>query len=213
MKFFKVIILIILTVFYFSCGDKSVEKSDLLMSAKKMLDSAQALNSKELKLEAVELYNEFINKYPDSSKVIDAFYEIARIYTDLNEYKEVIKVYENIAKKYPNTKDERNALFMIAFTYDSSLRDTLNAIAAYKRFLEKYPKDTEGDRLSESADLMLKSLEGKFNLDELLKEKDTKVTGGSEDSTKKGNSKDTTGNNKGDKKDAKDKKKNPPPSN
>lgn len=206
MKYFKVIILFLIIAVYFGCVKQSDQQSeDLLLSAKKMLDSAQALNSKELKLEAIELYNDFIKKYPDSSKVMDAYYEIARIYSDINEYKEVIKVYENIAARYPNTKDERNALFMIAFTYDSNLKDTAKAIEAYKKFLEKYPTDTEGDRLSESASIMLKSLEGKFDFDEMLKEKETKDTGASKDSIKNSTDK---------KKDeTKDKKKSPPPVN
>ncbi len=215
MRYFKVIILLLIAILYFSCGEKSGQESeDLLMSAKKMLDSAQAVNSKELKLEAIELYNDFIKKYPDSTKVMDAYYEIARIYSDINEYKEVIKVYENIANRYPNTKDERNALFMIAFTYDSNLRDTLNAIAAYKKFIEKYPTDTEGDRLSESASLMLKSLEGKFNFDELIKEKETQKSAGNEGNKEKDKTKDTTNKQKDKvKENTKDKKKSPPPVN
>jgi len=212
MRYLKLIILFLPVMFYLSCGDKSgQEPEDLLMSAKKMLDSAQVLNSNELKLEAVELYNNFIKKYPDSAKVIDAYYEIARIYSDINDYKEVIKVYEKIADKYPNTKHERNALFMIGFTYDSNLRDTVNAITAYKKFLEKYPTDTEGDRLSESASLMLKSLEGKINIEEYLKESETQKTAGSSEEKNKDKSKDTTDKKKN--KDDKEKKKTPPPVN
>lgn len=214
MRYLTIIFNLVLIQFlFFSCGDKtSQEGEDLLLKAQKMLDSAQGLNSKELKLEAIELYNDFISKYPDSTKVVEAYYEIARIYSDINDYREMIKVYENIASKYPNSKHERNALFMIGFTYDSNLRDTVNAIASYKKFLEKYPTDTEGDRLSESASLMLKSLEGKFNLDEFLKEKETQSTAG--DKTEDNKLKDST-NKKTDKPKEKkdDKKKNSPPVN
>lgn len=54
---------------------------------------------------------------------------------------EGIKTYKEMAEKFPGTKDGKQAMFMVAFMYDETLKDKDNAIASYKAFLEKYPTD------------------------------------------------------------------------
>ena len=58
---------------------------------------------------------------------------------------------------------------MVAFIYDETLKDKENAMASYRLFLEKYPKDAdENDKMSESARRMLEVLETGKSIEELI---------------------------------------------
>jgi hypothetical protein len=60
-------------------------------------------------------------------------------------------------------------MFMVAFIYDETLKDKENAKTYYKKFIEKYPADTDpNDKMTESAKRMLEVLESGKSIEELI---------------------------------------------
>lgn len=168
---FKLFLIITLIISLASCSKKSKTEDDYLTTAKTLYDSAVVKKDNALFTESINTYNEFIKDYPNSDKVIFAYQQIAKIYDEnLNNYPEAIKSYNEIIKKYPNTKDEKQSMFLVAFIYDEKMKDKQNAIDAYKKFLEKYPQDLgPNEKLSESARVMLQTLESGSSIEDIIK--------------------------------------------
>ena len=77
---------------------------------------------------------------------------------------------------------------MVAFTYDEYMKDKDKAKDAYKKFLEKFPNDTDpNDKMSESARTMLQVLESGKTIEDMIKE-----NSGNTDKTPKTTTIDTT---------------------
>ena len=54
---------------------------------------------------------------------IFAYNQIAGIYFDgLKDYQKTVDTYRELAEKYPNTKEAKQSLFMVAFTYDATAK-------------------------------------------------------------------------------------------
>lgn len=162
-----------------SCGDKTggLSEEDLLKQAKQMSDSSSLLNDDNLRKEAISLYSDFLKNYPNSPKVADVYNQIAGLYYGLKDYQKAIDTYTELYDKYPDSKEGKNALFMVAFTYDETLKDKDKAIAAYKKFLEKFPQDAEGEKLSESARVMIDKLVSGDDIIKLIEENEKKEAG------------------------------------
>lgn len=153
-----------------SCSQNTKTEEEYLNTAKSLLDSGTAKKDDNLKKESLSLYKEFLTKYPSSTKGIFVYNQIAGINFDLKNFDESIKTYQELAAKYPDTKDAKNSLFMVAFIYDETMKDKDKAITAYEEFLKKYPKDTEeGEKLSESATYMLQNLKSGNNMEDIIK--------------------------------------------
>ncbi len=163
-------IVLLLGLILASCSQNTKTEEEYLNTAKSLLDSGTAIKDDNLKKEALNLYKEFLTKYPNSAKGIFAYNQIAGIYFDLKNYDESINTYKELAAKYPDTKDAKNSLFMVAFIYDETMKNKEKAIEAYEEFLKKYPKDTEeGEKLSESATYMLQNLKSGNNMEDIIK--------------------------------------------
>ncbi|MBN1632928.1 MAG: tetratricopeptide repeat protein [Ignavibacteria bacterium] len=160
-----------------SCGDKTsgLSEEELFNQAKQMSDSSSLLNDDNLRKEAISLYSEFLNNFPNSTKVTEVYNQIAGLYFGLKDYQKAIETYTELYDKYPDTREGKNALFMVAFTYDETLKDKDKAIAAYKKFLEKYPQDAEGEKLSESARVMIDKLESGDDIIKMIEESEKKA--------------------------------------
>jgi tetratricopeptide (TPR) repeat protein len=174
---YPLFVITLLSVLVFSCGDKTsgLNEEDLFKQAKQISDSSTQLNDDNLRKEAISMFSDFLKNYPNSSKVTEAYNQIAGLYYGLKDYVKAIETYSELAEKHPDSKDGKNALFMVAFTYDETLKDKDKAIAAYKKFLEKYPQDAEGEKLSESAKVMIEKLESGDDIIKLIEENEKKA--------------------------------------
>jgi tetratricopeptide (TPR) repeat protein len=149
-----------------SCGESKKTEQEYLDAAKAQYDNQQYD-------QAIESYRALITNYPQSDKAIHAYNQIAGIYfQDLKNYEKAVETYREIAANYPDTKDAKQSLFMVAFIYDETVQDKQKAMDAYRAFLEKYPEDTDpGDKMSESAMMMLQFLESGKSPEELIQER------------------------------------------
>ncbi len=124
----------------------------------KLLEKADAEYQKKNLKTAIELYNRFVQTYPQNPKSSEALFKLAQIYlNDLRMPKEAVKFFEQICENYPETKEAMNALFMLGFIYANELHDYEKAKRYYQKFLEKYP----------SSEL---AISAKFELENLGKE-------------------------------------------
>ena len=64
------------------------------------------------------------------------FRSIARA---LHKGREAVLYYDKICTDYPNYKKTPTSLFLKAFTYENTLKDTANAKVGYQEFIKKYP--------------------------------------------------------------------------
>jgi len=161
-----------------SCGKNETSglgEEELFNKAKQLSDSSTQANNDEVRKEAIKLFSDFIKNFPNSTKITEAYNQIAGLYFGLKDYQKAIETYSELAEKHSATKEGKNALFMVAFTYDETLKDKDKAINAYKKFLEKYPKDEEGEKLSESARVMIEKLESGEDIIKLIEENEKKA--------------------------------------
>lgn len=191
----KLLLSVVLIFSLASCSKKAKTEDELLTSAKTMYDSAVVKKDNALFNESINTYKEFIKEYPNSEKVVSAYLQIAKIYDEnLSNYPDAIKSYNEVVEKFPTTKDAKQSMFLVAFIYDEKMKDKDNAINAYKKFLEKYPTDTDpNEKLSESAKVMLQTLESGNSIDDIIKKieanenKDTKKEDPKKEEPKKDN--------------------------
>ena len=76
-------------------------------------------------------------------------------------FNDAITYYDQIIKNFPNGSDDSRALFMKAFTVAEDLKNEPLAIQLFTEFLAKFPTND----LSESAQFMLDTLQGKTTFD------------------------------------------------
>ncbi len=190
---FKLFLSIVLIFSLASCSKKTKTEDDYLSTAKTLYDSAVVKKDNALFTESINTYKDFLRDYPNSEKAVFAYLQVAKIYDEnLSNYPEAIKFYTEIIDKYPATKDAKQSMFLVAFIYDEKMKDKDNAIKSYKKFLEKYPQDTDpNEKLSESAKIMLQTLESGSSIEDIIKKieanenKDTKKDDTKKDDTKK----------------------------
>lgn len=190
---FKLFLSIVLIFSLASCSKKTKTEDDYLSTAKTLYDSAVVKKDNALFTESINTYKDFLRDYPNSEKAVFAYLQVAKIYDEnLSNYPEAIKFYTEIIDKYPATKDAKQSMFLVAFIYDEKMKDKDNAIKSYKKFLEKYPQDTDpNEKLSESAKIMLQTLESGSSIEDIIKKieanenKDTKKDDTKKDDPKK----------------------------
>ncbi len=68
-----------------------------------MVGEAQAVESNNDFVKAIELYDQFTKKYSDHFLTPVAFMSLARCYQLVNRADEALKIYERVISRYPNT--------------------------------------------------------------------------------------------------------------
>lgn len=163
----------LLTLLFAAFLFSSCSKTSNVKPEQAYLDEAKKLYDEKKFDESIAAYRELIKNYPSSEKnAIYAYNQIAGIYFDgLKDYQKTVDTYKELSEKYPNSKEAKQSLFMVAFTYDEFMKDKEKAKDAYKKFLEKYPQDADpNDKMSESARTMLQVLESGKTIEDMIKE-------------------------------------------
>lgn len=134
----KILSLFILLIL-FGCGSKK--------SAEELLTEANT-NLKNNKVpEAVLLFEEIINEYPESDKVPEVLSQLASIYqnkmlknlSDTESLEKAVSFFRRIFDDYPESSYAPTGLFMSGFVLANELNYYDRATETYKLFLEKYP--------------------------------------------------------------------------
>ena len=134
-KIFSILILFILI----SCGEK--KSVDELMT-----EATTNLNENKVP-EAVLLFEEILEEYPESDKAPEVLSQLASIYqnkmlkslSDTESLEKSVSLFRKIYDDYSESSYAPTGLFMSGFVLANELNYYDKATETYKLFLEKYP--------------------------------------------------------------------------
>ncbi|OGG04447.1 MAG: tol-pal system protein YbgF [Candidatus Glassbacteria bacterium RIFCSPLOWO2_12_FULL_58_11] len=87
---------------------------------------------------AIEGFTDFLQRYPDSPSVAEAYFYSGGSYQALKKYEEAIKSYSVIAAKYPDSRLHPDALFRIGECL-IKLGDKSRGETYYQAVIQKFP--------------------------------------------------------------------------
>ena len=90
----------------------------------------------------ISVLNELVNRYPNSSYVADAYYEIARSYVSLNDLPNAIRNYKIVKERFPRSSYAPKAMLQLGLVYYNN-GDYENSKAFYKRVVAEFPGTQE----------------------------------------------------------------------
>lgn len=138
MKYTLVFIIIIGSLYWFSCSSGSEKMSAEISKLESGMKSIPKDDSVEVS-ELLSAYQNFSSKYPDDSLSPEYLYRAAALAAGFNRGTQAIDLYESIIHAYPAYKKIPECYFMEAFTYENTLGNIGKANELYHQFLDKYP--------------------------------------------------------------------------
>jgi len=98
-------------------------------------------------LEATQLFQDFLQKYPAGEYADNAQYWLAEAHYSMSDFRSALAEFNSVLENYPNSKKQAHALLKIGFCH-YELRDRKRAKAILESVLERFP-DTATARLAE----------------------------------------------------------------
>jgi TolA-binding protein len=90
--------------------------------------------------DALALFQELIDTYPDSTRTPEAYYAMGTIYQNSKkEFHLAIQSFRSLVNKYPVHATASSACFLIGFIYNNDLKNIDSARIAYEDFIKRYP--------------------------------------------------------------------------
>ena len=117
--------------------------------------------------EAIDLINAYSGKNDDSPFVYDFRTKAAKIHRESGQYSEAIKEYEDLIKKFPNKKQNAEAIYWIGRSY-ISMSEPIEAQKAFDRLIEKFPQSEYAPMSMLSLGMMFKELNDPVLSDSVL---------------------------------------------
>lgn len=90
-------------------------------------------------------YTAITERYPQSTGVAEATYQIGRSFHQDGHYEDSIPFFQKVIEKHPETSSAREALSFLGSAY-TRLKRTDEAVASYRRFIERYPDAQNPER-------------------------------------------------------------------
>ena len=90
-------------------------------------------------------YQTIIDRYPQSTTVPNAMYQLGRGFYLETKYDDALKAFQKVADSHPDSESARDALSFIGSTYLRMKRYD-DAVAAYKRFIARFPSAPNPER-------------------------------------------------------------------
>ena len=103
---------------------------------------------------AIEIFTEFLKKYPHNDLADNALYWTGECYYAVTDFEKAIKAFKEVVEKYPRGMKVPDALLKTAYSY-LSLKDTDRAHQYLKLVVEKHPFS----EASEKAQVKLKTFQ------------------------------------------------------
>ncbi len=115
----------------------TLQKLDSL--AARLAEASDANRDQELAETFVAEATRFYERHPEDSLAVEHFFRAGEVYRGLKEYGKAIELFGRLWRENPRHPKAPVALFLQAFTFDTSLQDSTLARHYYRNFLEKYP--------------------------------------------------------------------------
>jgi soluble lytic murein transglycosylase-like protein/TolA-binding protein len=90
-------------------------------------------------------YRAVVDRFPQSTTVPNATFQIARTLYSEGKYEDAIKLFQKVFDSYPQSSSARDALGFIGSSYNRMKR-TDDAVAAYKLFIDRFPDAPNPER-------------------------------------------------------------------
>lgn len=137
--------LLLIAVFFSSCGNSKKKLSDQITKIEKSVYAADPKNFKESGDSLFTLYNQFIEKYPEDTMCPRYTFNAASIAMNLEKSKEALDLFDKFIAKYPQNPRAAVCMFFKGFVYENQVKDMDKARETYLSFLEKYPNNDFAD--------------------------------------------------------------------
>lgn len=136
-------------LFLLSCSNG--ENTTTITEEKTISDEAILSNIEDLKKsntidkekvdELLANIDSFVVQAPLNEKVPIYLEMKAKYLAAMGKNKEALVVYDDIYSNYKDYENRPDALFMIAFIYETNIGDKEKAKQMYKRFIDEFPED------------------------------------------------------------------------
>ena len=90
-------------------------------------------------------YQALIDRYPQSTTVPNAMFQLARGLYQESKYDDAVKIFQKVFDVYPQSTTAREALAYVGSTY-VRMKRTDDAVAAYKLFIDRFPDAPNPER-------------------------------------------------------------------
>ncbi|WP_291856672.1 tetratricopeptide repeat protein [Marinilabilia sp.] len=87
---------------------------------------------------------ELVDRFPNSSFVDDAYYEMGRSYVAINDLNSAIRMYKTIKEQYPRSNFSKKAMLQLGLVYYNN-NDLDQSMAFYKRVVNEFPGTPEAE--------------------------------------------------------------------
>ena len=161
-------LLVIFNLSFFSCSDY---KSGLTAHINELEDKLNTtMHTPKLDREDIylirELYQEFIEKYPEDTLSAKYAFSLAQNYVQSKKYNLAIEQLDFIINKHSTAESRGKAMFYKGFLYWENLKNPEKAKVFFKDFIDQYPDHPlKNDALSS-----IKIIENNWGLDDIIKQ-------------------------------------------
>jgi tetratricopeptide (TPR) repeat protein len=134
-------ILGIISVFLFFSACVSEQKkalTHLLEVQGKLIQLKDARLNKPLAIEVLDLYNSFLEEYPDAENNAEILFNLGQVYRGLGKNLKALESFYLVHSKFPESPWAALAFFQQADCFEA-LDQRLTAKNTYEEFMEKYP--------------------------------------------------------------------------
>ena len=123
---------LLILLFVISCGQKKT-KEQLFAEAKRYERNEQFD-------QAIKIFDQLVDNYPDASNVDSILFRIGQIYSNnLTDFANSVKTHARLIKQCPESQLAGQSLFMIGYHYANNIGNLDSAKVYYEKFIEKYP--------------------------------------------------------------------------
>ncbi len=160
----KIFLLLLPALFIIGCASDSAEKYKAA--------AEESLVKNDIP-QAVKVYENLINEFPDHEYTREALYKVAELYQNklvpgvdpMQSFEKASDYFKLVEERFPSSEKAPVALFMAAYIKANELKNYRQATELYNLFLKKYPKHELAPSASQELEIMGRSP------DEVLKEK------------------------------------------
>ncbi len=103
--------------------------------------------------EAISLYQDYIEKYPEDKKNLLALGHLVNSYGEMDDWEGALAYLQRLVDKYPDSQLALQSLFITATIYETQLNDKEKANAVYIRILTDYPDSAIAENIRENIKL------------------------------------------------------------
>ncbi len=170
----RIALLLTLSILIFTgCGPSKEKRVIRIAEMEKRLFSSESFSfNKESADSLVNMYVEYISKYPKDTLSPAFLFKAANIKMNSDDAAGAIVFFDRYLNEYPEAPKAPMCFFFKGFIYENMMRDLDRAREIYLQFIEKYPNDEFVDdarmslmNLGKTPEMLIREFEEKLRAD------------------------------------------------